>query len=298
MRLETFREQSESQRAESEEKIAYLELTVSQLHSELQSSMNEESLQDCRKQLSLEKQLNKQLEGEKITINLTNEKIHKEMSMEIQKLQDEMNLLRKDIEQQKAVIIEKEKNLKITSSQLSSTKELLDETVQDLRAKNISLETVGKGATDLKRLLDQKEIKLKHTKEKLKKPRSHAEAKKHELDNTKTDIEKIQELQNVVEKMRAKLTEKDHFINALQHQIEYLVQSVGTERKTVTVLQTENSKLLDELKILPLGTHHLAYRWGYPVKLLVQRDDKSAKPDDGARTHHRWGMEPHTANKT
>ncbi|CAH2296086.1 Hypothetical predicted protein [Pelobates cultripes] len=45
----------------------------------------------------------------------------------------------------------------------------------------------------------------------------------------------------------------------------------------------------------PLRAHQVIYRWGYPVKLLVQREGKTTvllTTEDGAQKLRDWGMEP------
>uniref|UniRef100_A0A8C5LXX5 Coiled-coil domain containing 158 n=1 Tax=Leptobrachium leishanense TaxID=445787 RepID=A0A8C5LXX5_9ANUR len=274
------------------EKIAQLELTMSQLHSQLQCAKDKEkeleqhllisdaalseartkhsqdsqkekenlhqlseSLQLCEKHLLLEKEQSRKLQDETTTLNLCNEQFRKERlerSMEMKHLHTKIDSLKEDnlqqTKQQTATLNEKNENIKFITSQLVSTQELLAKSVQELKSKVLSLENAERAVKDLKSLLDEKERTLRHTKDKIKKLCALTEVKTQEAEHFKMYVEKMEETQKDLEKMRVHLAEKDHFIKSLQLQAENLFQAVGQQTEKINILQGERSQLLVEMK--------------------------------------------------
>ncbi|XP_075462834.1 coiled-coil domain-containing protein 158 isoform X3 [Ascaphus truei] len=212
------------------------------------------SLQKCEKELRLEKEQNKQLWDRDTVHSLTNEHLRREMverSMEIHLLETMVNSMKEEsqqqMERQMVAIHQNTANLQIVSSHLESTKEALHKTVEELAAKNLSLESAERNKGDLKTRLEEKEKTLKTTMDELKKLRFQAEAKKRERQQLKSDGEQLIKVLADVEMMKLHLTEKDHIIIAMRDQVADMTRVVGQHSQRAGAMQVENAQLLGDV---------------------------------------------------
>ncbi|CAH2301512.1 Hypothetical predicted protein [Pelobates cultripes] len=283
--METFQEQVKGQCVLYEERIAHLELTVSQLHSELQCNKNKaedlkrqlvatdsaltethdkhtqdvwkqdeklhqlrKSLQACEKQLNLEKEQRKQLLDEKKINILTNEKINRDLaerSKEIENLHAKVNMLKETHERQ----------MKEQIAVINEKNEGMKFTLSQLES---TKELLDKTAQDLQaktftlqsaeKSIEDLKILLEEKDAMLK--NTMGKLKKLRAENKKCEIDNIDldKMQTEIEKMRVYMAEKDHYIKALHLQIEHLFQAVGQQSEKLNVLQARNAQLLEEMK--------------------------------------------------
>ncbi|KAM4706663.1 coiled-coil domain-containing protein 158 [Discoglossus pictus] len=201
------------------------------------------NLQKCEKDLSSEKEKNKQLRDRDAVNNLTNEHLRKQLfdsNMEAQRLQDQVTSLteekQRQAERQITTLQEKNASLEITTFQLESAKDLLHKTAEELGTKNRSLESAERTIENLKTCLEEKEEKFRNTIAELKKKRSYSEM--HQLKKYKEQLQT----------MDLHLTEKNHMVKALQDKVDSMTRMVGEYSQKSSALQAERSKLLEEVR--------------------------------------------------
>ncbi|KAM8939379.1 coiled-coil domain-containing protein 158 [Pelodytes ibericus] len=207
-----------------------------------------EALQLCEKQLRTVEEHNRQLLEQGNVLNLTNEQLRRELverSMEAERLHDTVKFLKEDHQQQ---MEQQTTNLRLTASQLVTTKELLEKTSQELAAKTQSLGSAERSIADLKKFLEEKEKSLRNTVHKLNKLRSHTE--KHQIEQSKLNADKMQEVLKDMDRMRLLLAEKDQFIVAVQGQLDNMCQVAGQQTEKANVVQAENFQLLQKIKTI------------------------------------------------
>ncbi|XP_063281898.1 coiled-coil domain-containing protein 158 [Pelobates fuscus] len=283
--METFQEQVKGQCVVYEERIAYFELTVSQLHSELQSNKKKaedlkmqlvaadstltethdkhaqdirkqdeklhqlrESLQACEKQLNLEKEQRKQLLDENKTNILTNEKINRDLverSKEIENLHAKVKMLKDTHERQM------KEQIAVINEKNEGIKFILSQLestkeLLDKTAQDLQAKTFTLQSAE--KSIEDLKMLLEEKDATLK--NTMGKLKKLRAENKKCELDNndLDKMQTEIEKMRVYMAEKDHYIKALHLQIEHLFQAVGQQSEKLNVLQARNAQLLEEMK--------------------------------------------------
>ncbi|XP_018108136.1 coiled-coil domain-containing protein 158 isoform X2 [Xenopus laevis] len=209
-----------------------------------------DALMACEELLNLEKEQNKQLREFNNANCLTNENLRRELierSMEAKHLQSLLSTLKEDGQQQMVSLHEITTKLKFTSTQLDSTTDLLHKTKEELAIKKQSLDNAETNILSLKMSLEEKECVLRDAMDKIKKLRTHAEVRKREAKQLKTELYKLWETQKQTENTKIQLAEKEQMIIAMQGHAENLTLTFREHRQTVESLQNGNSQLLEVL---------------------------------------------------
>ncbi|XP_069832302.1 coiled-coil domain-containing protein 158 [Dendropsophus ebraccatus] len=215
-----------------------------------------EALKICEKQLSLEKEHNKQLHDREMVNCLTNENLQRELierRIEVERLQAVVKTVKeeslKKAEQQLRTIQEKSASLNYTSSQLESIKDAMQKTLHELATKSQCLDHAEKTLQETRSLLAEKDKSLQCVVDELKKLHLYAESKKREVQQMKADNEKLIEIQKDTDTIKLLLVEKDNMIVTLRGQIEAMALIIGQLNHKVDVMEAEKSQLLDEVVV-------------------------------------------------
>ncbi|XP_075705962.1 coiled-coil domain-containing protein 158 [Rhinoderma darwinii] len=239
-----------------------------------------ETLKTCEKQLSLEKERNKQLQDQEMVTCLTHENLRRvliERKIEVERLQAVVKMVKEEslwkAEQQLKTIQEKTASLNCTSSQLASVKDALQKTSDDLAVKSQCLDHAEKSLLETRNLLAEKDKSLQNIIDELKKMRLYAESKKREVQQMKADNQKFTEMQRDTDTLKLLLLEKDNMIVTLRGQIEAMTQMIGQQSQKVDTLEAEKSQLLDEAAVKKSEIQDLAVRAEKKEKRLAELEE-------------------------
>ncbi|XP_035397556.1 coiled-coil domain-containing protein 158 [Cygnus atratus] len=230
-------------------------------------------------ELSLEKEQNKRFWDRNTDNSMTVDNLRTELdekNMELQLIKNmvkEMRIERQgQMEQQLNALQKKIETIVRISSltfQLESTKERLGKVKEDLRAKQMDLETAERTVSNLTACLKEKEMALEVTNKEIKKLHSHVGSKMQELEHLKNKEGRLHDVQSEGETLKLQVVEKERIIEILQKQIDTMIQVVDQQYQTAGAMEVEKSQLLKEIG-----------DW----KLQVQ-EHKIAKEEEEVRIH-------------
>lgn len=132
---------------------------------------------------------------------------------------------------QRAAVKEKFETIVRISSwtfQLESTNERLGKVQEDLKAKQIDLETAERTVSNLMAMacLKEKETALEVTNKEIKKLHSHVGSNMQELEHLKNKEVRLHDVQSECETLKLQVIEKERIIEILQKQIGITIQVV------------------------------------------------------------------------
>lgn len=151
---------------------------------------------------------------------------------------------------QRAAVKEKfETTVRISSLtfQLESTKERLGKVQEDLRAKQIDLETAERTVSSLMACLKENETALEVTNKEIKKLHSHVGSNMQELEHLKNKEVHLHDVQSECETLKLQVIEKERIIEILQKQIVIMIQVVDQQYQTAGAMEVEKLQLLKEI---------------------------------------------------
>ncbi|XP_007455481.1 PREDICTED: coiled-coil domain-containing protein 158 [Lipotes vexillifer] len=229
------------------------------------------------KELSLEKEQNKRLWDRDTGNSITIDHLRRELdnrNMEVQRLEALLKAMKSEcqgqMERQMAAIQGKNESLEKVSSltaQLESTKEMLRKVVEELTAKQLSLESSERTVSDLTASFQEKERAIEATNSEIMKLRSRVDLKLQELQHLKNEGGHLRNVQAECEALKLQMAEKDKVIEILRQQIENMTQLVGQHGRTAGAMQVEKAQLEKEINDRRLELQE--------VKIL--KDKKDAK---------------------
>ncbi|KAM9193861.1 LOW QUALITY PROTEIN: coiled-coil domain-containing protein 158 [Mergus octosetaceus] len=229
-------------------------------------------------ELSLEKEQNKRFCDRNTDNSMTTDNLRTELdkkNMESQLMKNMVKEMRIEhqgqMERQRAAVKERFETIVRISSltfQLESTKERLGK-VQDLRAKQIALETAERTVSNLMACLKEKETAIEVTNKEIKKLHSHVGSNMQELEHLKNKEVHLHDVSEC-ETLKLQVIEKERIIEILQKQIDIMIQVVDQQYQTAGAMEVEKSQLLKEI--------------GKKLKLQVQ-ENKIAKEEEEVRIH-------------
>lgn len=151
---------------------------------------------------------------------------------------------------QRAAVKEKFETIVRISSltfQLESTKERLGKVQEDLRAKQIDLETAERTVSSLMACLKENETALEVTNKEIKKLHSHVGSNMQELEHLKNKEVQLHDVQSECEMLKLQVIEKERIIEILQKQIVIMIQVVDQQYQTAGAMEVEKLQLLKEI---------------------------------------------------